>query len=91
MPSPQAVVTFVAFLFVLLIGFHVPLELPAIPSAAASFILAIGAGWIVNRRVPDVDDDDVTEDARSSSTAPSTPSQAGPDSTPSESPASRDY
>lgn len=63
MPSPQAVVTFVAILFVLLIALHVPLQLPANVSAGAALVLALGAGWIVNRRVPD-DDDDVTEDAR---------------------------
>lgn len=63
MPSPQAVVTFAAVLFVMLVALHVPLALPAIPAAVASLVLAIGAAWIVNRRVPD-DDEDVTEDAR---------------------------
>lgn len=62
MPSPQAVVTFVAVLFVMLIVLHVPLALPPNLSAAGSFVLAFGAGWVVNRRVPDVDDD-VTQDS----------------------------
>jgi hypothetical protein len=62
-PSPQAVVMFVAILFLMLVALHVPIGLPAIPSAAAAFLLALGAGWIVNRRVPD-DDEDITEDAR---------------------------
>lgn len=63
MPSPQAVVTFVAIFFLLLVALHVPLRVPAHLSTVASLLLALGAGWIVNRRVPE-DDDDVTEDAR---------------------------
>lgn len=77
MPSPQAVVTFVAILFVLLIAMHVPLQLPAHVSAVASVLLALGAGWIVNRRVPD-DDDDVTEDARNPE-SDSVPAGSDPD------------
>ena len=71
MPSPQAVVMFVALLFLLLVALHVPLRVPAHLSALASLLLALGAGWIVNKRVPD-DDDDITEDARDaqSDTAP---------------------
>lgn len=77
MPSPQAVVTFVAILFLLLFALHVPLRVPAHLSAVAALALAIGAGWIVNRRVPD-DDDDVTEDARNAE-SDMTPERIDPD------------
>lgn len=82
MPSPQAVVTFVAILFLLLVALHVPLRVPAHLAAVGSLVLALGAGWIVNRRVPD-DDDDVTEDARNaesdSASEPSAPDEATAD------------
>lgn len=82
MPSPQAVVTFVAILFLLLVALHVPLRVPAHLSAVAALVLALGAGWIVNRRVPD-DDDDVTEDARNvesdSASEPIVPDEATAD------------
>lgn len=80
MPSPQAVVTFVAILFVLLVALHVPLRVPAHLSAVAAFVLALGVGWIVNRRVPD-DDDDVTEDARNAE-SDTTPEHIDPDEAP---------
>lgn len=64
MPSPQAVVTFVAVLFLMLVALHVPLAVPPLYAAPAAFILALGSGWVVNRNVPD-DDDDVTEEGGS--------------------------
>ena len=66
MPSPQAVVTFVALMLVLLIALRVPLAVPPVPSALTATLLAMAAAWLVNRRVPDDEDDDITEDARSS-------------------------
>ena len=64
MPSPQAVVTFVALLLVLLIALRVPLEVPPVPAALSAMLLALAAAWLVNRRVPDDEDDDITEEAR---------------------------
>ncbi len=64
MPSPQAVVTFVALMLVLLIALRVPLAVPPVPSALTATLLALAASWLVNRRVPDDEDDDITEDAR---------------------------
>lgn len=65
LPSPQAVVTFVALMLVLLIALRVPLAVPPVPSALTATLLSLAAAWLVNRRVPDDEDDDITEDARS--------------------------
>jgi len=66
-PSPQALVTFVTVLFVLLVATHAQLGIAPAPSAAISTLLALGLAWVVDRRVPDDeadDEDEITMEAK---------------------------
>jgi hypothetical protein len=60
MPKPQALVAFMTSLFVLLVATHPVLGFPPVPAAVGSILLALGLGFVVDRRIPD-EDDDVTE------------------------------
>ena len=62
MPSPQALVSFVVVLFVLLLATRASLGLDPMTSAAVSGALALAFAWIVERRVPP-ELDDITEEA----------------------------
>ena len=61
MPSPQALVTFVTVLFVLLVMAHGQLGYPPVPSAVVSALVAFGLAWLVDRSVPDDETDDEDE------------------------------
>jgi hypothetical protein len=61
-PSPQALVSFVVVLFVLLLATRASLGLDPMTSAGVSGALALAFAWIVERRVPP-DLDDITEEA----------------------------
>lgn len=63
-PSPQSLVTFVTLLFVLLIATRAPLGIAPVPGAILSLVLAFACAVVVDRRVPDEDDDeDITLEA----------------------------
>ena len=51
MPSPQALVTFVTTLFVLLLALRLGFGLEPVWAAVTATLLAIGLGWIVDRNV----------------------------------------
>lgn len=63
MPSPQALVAFVTTLFVLLIATRAGLGWSPVVSAAVSVALAVAFGAVVERRVPDDEEDEVTQEA----------------------------
>jgi hypothetical protein len=50
-PSPQALVTFVTTLFVLLLALRLGLGLEPVWAAVTATLLAIALGWIVDRNV----------------------------------------
>jgi hypothetical protein len=66
MPSPQALVTFVTTLFILLLATRLALGLPPTACAAIATILALGLAFVVERRIPheeEEDEDDITQEA----------------------------
>jgi hypothetical protein len=65
-PSPQALVTFVTALFVLLVTTNERFGLGPVAGAALSTGLALALAWIVDRRVPidDEDEDEITVETK---------------------------